>query len=78
MTQKKSVRVAAAQLSPDLETFDGTVAKVLAAISEASGKGAKLIVFPETFVPWYPYFSFVHPPVATGAEHIRLYDRGAR
>jgi nitrilase len=74
MTQKKTVRVAAVQLSPDLESGDGTVAKVLAAISEASGKGAKLIVFPETFVPWYPYFCFVHPPVATGAEHIRLYD----
>jgi nitrilase len=74
MTQKRSVRVAAAQLSPDLESSDGTVAKVLAAISEASGKGAKLIVFPETFVPWYPYFAFVHPPVATGAEHIRLYE----
>jgi nitrilase len=74
MTQKRSVRVAAAQLSPDLESSDGTVAKVLAAIGEASGKGAKLIVFPETFVPWYPYFAFVHPPVATGPEHIRLYD----
>jgi len=74
MTQKKPVRVAAAQLSPDLETSDGTVAKVLAAIGEASGKGAELIAFPETFLPWYPYFSFVHPPVATGAEHIRLYD----
>ena len=32
------------------------------------------MVFPETFVPWYPYFSFVHPPVLTGAEHIRLYE----
>ena len=74
MTQKTSVRVAAVQLSPDLELADGTVSKVLAAIADASGKGAKLIVFPETFVPWYPYFSFVHPPVATGAEHIRLYD----
>ena len=74
MTQKTSVRVAAVQLSPDLESADGTVSKVLAAIADASGKGAKLIVFPETFVPWYPYFSFVHPPVATGAEHIRLYD----
>ena len=37
-------------------------------------KGARLVVFPETFVPWYPYFSFVHPPVVTGAEHIRLYE----
>ena len=74
MTQKTSVRVAAVQLSPDLKSADGTVSKVLAAIADASGKGAKLVVFPETFVPWYPYFSFVHPPVATGAEHIRLYD----
>jgi nitrilase len=74
MTQKPSVRVAAVQLSPDLDSADGTVAKVLAAIADASGKGAKLVVFPETFVPWYPYFSFIHPPVTTGAEHIRLYD----
>jgi nitrilase len=74
MAQRTLVRVAAAQLSPDLESSAGTVSKVLAAIADASGKGAKLIAFPETFVPWYPYFSFVHPPVATGAEHIRLYD----
>jgi aliphatic nitrilase len=50
------------------------VAKVLAAIADVAGKGVKLAVFPETFVPWYPYFSFVLPPVLTGAEHIRLYE----
>ena len=33
------------------------------------------MVFPETFVPYYPYFSFVRPPVASGADHLRLYDR---
>lgn len=32
------------------------------------------MVFPETFVPWYPYFFIVCPPVLDGAEHIRLYD----
>ena len=74
MTQKTSVRVAAVQLAPDLETSGGTVTKVLAAIAEAASKGARLVVFPETVVPWYPYFSFVHPPVLTGAEHIRLYE----
>jgi nitrilase len=74
MAEKALVRVAAVQLAPDLETADGTVSKVLAAIAEAAGKGARLVVFPETFVPWYPYFSFVHPPVLTGAEHIRLYE----
>jgi nitrilase len=74
MAAEGSVRVAAVQIAPDLENSGGTVAKVLAAIAEAAGKGARLVVFPETFVPWYPYFSFVHPPMLTGAEHIRLYD----
>jgi nitrilase len=69
-----SIRVAAVQIAPDLETPGGTVSRVLGAIAEAAEKGARLIVFPETFVPWYPYFSFVHPPVLTGAEHIRLYE----
>ena len=45
----------------------------LNAIDEAAGKGAEFIVFPETFIPWYPYFSFVLPPVQSGAEHVRLY-----
>jgi aliphatic nitrilase len=70
----QTVRVAAAQLSPDLVNAGGTVAKVLDAITDAAGQGVRMIVFPETFVPWYPYFSFVYPPVATGKEHIRLYE----
>ena len=74
MSEKASVRVAAVQLAPDLDTPGGTVSKVLSALAEAAEGGARLVVFPETFVPWYPYFSFVHPPVVTGAEHIRLYE----
>jgi nitrilase len=74
MTEKTLVRVAAVQIAPDLDTPGGTVSKVLAALAEAADKGARLAVFPETIVPWYPYFSFVHPPVMTGAEHIRLYE----
>ena len=74
MASDPPIRVAAVQIAPDLDTAGGTVAKVLAAIGEAAEKGARLVVFPETFVPWYPYFSFVYPPVLTGAEHIRLYD----
>ncbi len=74
MAEKTLVRVAAVQIAPDLDQSGGTVSKVLAALAEAAGKGARLVVFPETFVPWYPYFSFVLPPVATGAEHMRLYE----
>jgi aliphatic nitrilase len=47
---------------------------VLNAVAEAAGRSVQFIVFPETFVPWYPYFSFVHPPVSTGKDHIRLYE----
>lgn len=71
---KKTVRVAAAQIAPDLASREKTLARVLATIRDAAAQGAELIVFPETFVPWYPYFSFVLPPVLSGREHIRLYE----
>src|SRR5499427_9100403 len=74
MAENASIRVAAAQIAPDLETPGATLTRVLGSIAEAAERGARLAVFPETFVPWYPYFSFVYPPVLTGAEHIRLYD----
>jgi nitrilase len=75
MIAGKTVRVAAVQLSPVLNSADGTVEKVLTAIANAAMQGAQLVVFPETAVPYYPYFSFVTPPVAMGAEHMRLYER---
>ena len=74
MADKASVRVAAVQIAPDLASLQGTEDKVLDAIAEAAGRGAELVVFPETFLPWYPYFSFVLPPVLSGGEHLRLYD----
>ena len=74
MPDPRIVRVAAVQIAPDLDSGAGTLDRVLNAIAEAAAKGAALVAFPETFVPWYPYFSFVHPPVMTGGEHLRLYE----
>src|ERR1700727_823388 len=74
MAKKKKVRAAAVQIAPDLTSGAATLERVIAAIDDAAGKGAEFIFFPETFVPWYPYFSFVTPPVQSGAEHIRLYE----
>ncbi len=70
----RTIRAAAAQLSPVLENADGTVEKVVRTIAQAGRDGVHLLVFPETFVPYYPYFSFVQPPVAMGREHMRLYE----
>lgn len=75
MTGQKPMRVAAVQIAPDLETAAGTLDRVLAAIAEAGEKGVRLAVFPETFIPWYPYFSFVYPPVLTDAAHLKLYEQ---
>src|SRR6202020_2292708 len=74
MSKPRTVRAAAAQIAPDLKAGETTLARVLDTVGEAAAKGAELVVFPETFVPWYPYFSFVLPPVQSGAEHIRLYE----
>jgi aliphatic nitrilase len=74
-TTNRKVRAAAVQIAPDLESADGTLAKVCEAIADAARQGAELVVFPETFVPYYPYFSFVRPPFAAGPEHLLLYER---
>lgn len=70
----KTIRAAAVQLSPVLHSREGTTEKVLEAIAQAAKEGVQLAVFPETFIPYYPYFSFVQPPVLMGAEHMRLYE----
>ncbi len=74
-TAKRVVRAAAVQIAPDLDSADGTLGKVVEAIAKAAADGADLVVFPETFVPYYPYFSFIRPPFAAGPEHLLLYER---
>lgn len=54
---------------------EGTTEKVLNAIAEAAKIGVELIVFPETFIPYYPYFSFIQPPVLMGKEHMSLCEQ---
>jgi nitrilase len=71
----RTVRAAAAQVAPDLESADGTLAKVLETLRDAARQGVELIVFPETFLPYYPYFSFVQPPALQGRDHLLLMAR---
>ncbi|MFN7871343.1 MAG: Nit6803 family nitrilase [Cyanobacteriota bacterium] len=66
--------VAAAQIRPVLFSLEGSVARVLAAMAEAAAAGVRLVVFPETFLPYYPYFAFVEPAVLMGRSHLKLYE----
>jgi len=70
----KRIKAAAVQIAPDLTGSTGTVDRVCEAVGSAAREGFELAVFPETFIPYYPYFSFVSPPVFSGREHLRLYE----
>jgi aliphatic nitrilase len=72
-----TVRAAAVQLSPVLYSREGTVEKVVRAIDELARDGVRFATFPETVIPYYPYFSFVQPAfqIVAGREHLRLLDQ---
>jgi aliphatic nitrilase len=74
--EARKIRAAAVQLAPALGAGarQATTEKVCAAVAAAAREGAQLVVFPETVVPYYPYFSFIQPPAMMGKEHLRLYE----
>jgi aliphatic nitrilase len=68
------VKAAAVQISPVLYSRAGTVEKVVKKIRQLGEQGVQFATFPETLVPYYPYFAFVMPAYAMGKEHQRLLD----
>ncbi|WP_314407970.1 Nit6803 family nitrilase [Pseudomonas kuykendallii] len=73
-----TLRAAAVQLSPVLYSREGTVDKVCRQIEALGREGVQFAVFPETVVPYYPYFSFVQPPFAMGKQHMKLLDESVQ
>ena len=71
------VKAAAVQMSPVLYSREGTVEKVIQNILELGKLGVQFATFPETVIPYYPYFSFVQTPfeIRTGKEHLKLLDQ---
>ncbi len=54
-------KVAAVQASPVFLDREATVSKACGLIAEAAGRGARLIVFPEAFIPAYPDWVWAVP-----------------
>jgi len=58
----KTFQVAAVQASPVFMDRKATVEKACRLIAEAANNGARLVVFPETFIPTYPDWIWFVPP----------------
>lgn len=74
---KKSCRIAIVQGAPVMFDKEATVQKAVKEIQTAAGEGAELIVFPESYIPCYPYgmtFGFtVGSRTAAGREDWKVY-----
>jgi nitrilase len=73
----KTIRAAAVQISPVLYSREGTVEKVVKTIRDLGKQGVQFAVFPETVVPYYPYFSFIQTPyqIIAGGENLKLIEQ---
>jgi len=71
------VRAAAVQISPVLYSREATVEKVVRKILELGKQGVQFATFPETVVPYYPYFCAVQTGIQllSGVEHLKLLNQ---
>src|SRR5215218_1856089 len=68
---REPITVACVQAEPAILDRDATLDKVAALTAEAAGKGASLVVFPETFVPAYPSSAWAKHLAGWGDERAK-------
>lgn len=68
----QTYKAAVIQAAPVFMDLQGTLAKAIKLIDEAAANGAKLIAFPETWIPGYPWWLWLGPP-AWGLQFVPRY-----
>ena len=69
-------KVAVVQAAPVFLDLDATVEKGIALIEEAAGNGARLIGFPETWIPGYPWWIWLDSPI-DGLRFVQRYHENS-
>jgi len=75
MERIEKATVAAVQAAPVFLDRDATVEKVARLTKEAAASGARLVVFPETFIPTYPDWVWRTTPWADREWYERLWEQ---
>jgi cyanide dihydratase len=66
-------RAAAVQAAPVYLDLEATIEKTCSIIDEAAENGAKLIGFPEAFIPGYPWWVWLSDPASGAPLYAELY-----
>lgn len=69
------LRVAAVQAAPVMLDTDASIDKVCNFVAEAAANGAKVIAFPEAFIPGYPWWIWLDSPILGMDLYCRLYTQ---
>jgi aliphatic nitrilase len=69
------IKVAAAHVAPIYLDRDATIEKACAIVGEAARHGARLVAFPETYVPAFPVWLALRAPIGNHALFVRLSDQ---
>jgi nitrilase len=72
MVEYPRVKICAAHVAPVFLDAERTVAKALALVTEAARAGARLIAFPESFLPGFPVWAAVQAPIKNHEYFKRL------
>lgn len=68
------IKIAAVQTAPVFMNTAATVDKTCNLIAEAASNGARLVAFPEVFIPAYPYWAWLEPPIYAEKWYQGLYQ----
>jgi len=78
MSSLNSFKAAAVQAAPVFLDARQTAHKAASLIREAAGHGARLVAFPEVFIPGYPYWNWITDPITGSASILHVPDRKGR